>query len=390
MKYYADEILNNMLKKINFMSLIKSECNLDIYRFHDVLFAKECPFCKQEKSFVIINNKYSCFSCGKGGNAIDFIMNIRNIGFTDAVEYLAKKYKYAIPPVAFEEQEISQKQKNLLEINRLACRFYFNLLRTENNAGMKYFNKREVSPYIASSFGLGYAGDNFGDQLYQYLKSEGFSDNDILESGLVGKTKTPYENGTKTFYDKYWGRVIFPILNPHGKVIGLGGRILGDGKPKYLNSPETAVFSKRENLFCYYAAKNSTKPYYIVCEGYMDAMSLHQYGFDSAVASLGTALTREQIKMLSTKERIILAYDSDDAGIRATKRAIELCKELNIPVTVLQVKNAKDPDEFIKKFGTDAFEQLIQGAETSEHFLIRNSKLENGNFNFEEAVNELV
>jgi DNA primase len=321
------------------MSLIKSEVNTDIYRFHGMLFTKLCPFCKQEKTFLISGNKYFCFGCGKGGNAIDFIMNVRKTTFTEAVEYLAKKYKYNVSSaIMFEKQEISPKQKNLLEINRLACRFYFNMLQQPNNAGAKYFSNRGVSPYISSSFGLGYAGDNFGDSLYQHLKSKGFSDNDILESGLVGKTKAPYDNGTKNFYDKYWGRVIFPILNPEGKVIGLGGRILGDEKPKYLNSPETAVFSKRENLFCYYAAKNSSKPYYIVCEGYMDAMSLHQYGFDSAVASLGTALTRDQIRMLSNKEKIILAYDSDEAGIRATKRAIELCKELDIPVTILQVQ----------------------------------------------------
>jgi DNA primase len=377
-----------MLKKISLMSLLKAECHSEIYRFHDMYFVKKCPFCGQEKAFMLVGNKYSCFSCGKGGNAIDFMMNIRKISFTNAVEYLAKKYECDIPPTVFEKQVVSEKQQKQLEINRLACRFYFNKLREPNNVGMKYFLDRGVSPHIATSFGLGYAGD-FGDNLYQYLKKNNFSDDDILESGLVGKTKAPYDGGTKNFYDKYWGRVIFPILNPEGKVVAIGGRILGDGKPKYLNSPESPIFSKRENLFCYFAAKNSTKPYYIVCEGYMDAMSLHQYGFDSAVASLGTALTRDQIRMLSDK-KIILAYDSDEAGVRATKRAIELCKEFNIPVTILQVKNAKDPDEFIKKFGAEEFEKLLQNAETSKHFLIRNSKLSNGLFNFDEAVNELV
>ena len=387
-QYYKTETILEMLKKINLMTFLKSEFDAEIYRFNGMYFAKECPFCKQEKTFMLVGNKYSCFACGKGGNAIDFIMNMRKISFTNAVEYLAKKYEVEISPVVFEKQVISQKQQNQLEINRLACRYYFEEIRKPNNRGMKYFLDRGVAPHIATSFGLGYAGD-FGDNLYQYLKKNGFSDDDILESGLVGKTKNPYDNGRKTFYDKYWGRVIFPILNPEGKVIAIGGRILGDEKPKYLNSPESSIFSKRENLFCYFAAKSSAKPYYIVCEGYMDAMSLHQYGFDSAVASLGTALTRDQIKMLSDK-KIILAYDSDEAGIRATKRAIELCREFDIPVTILQVKDAKDPDEFLKKFGAEEFEKLLNNAETSKHFLIRNSKLPNGSFDFDEAVNELL
>jgi DNA primase len=389
--FFEQNVIRNILNNTNIINLLRKESNVLISKKDGVFYADECPFCHStNRSLMLdtVNARYICLHCGRGGNVIDFIMRYKNLSFVDAVTYLSKECNVSTNKPVFEDKTISPKAQTLLKINQLAAKFYFDQLRTDVGIrGMKYFNDRGVSPYIKSFFGLGYAGP-FGDTLYQFLKSHGFEDADILETGLVGKS-TKNNAQSKIFYDKFSNRVIFPILNAKGQVVAFGGRILGDEKPKYLNSQETPVFSKKENLYCYNIAKNSKLPYFICCEGYMDAMSLHQYGFDCAVASLGTALTREQIQLLSTKKEIILAYDSDEAGIRAAKRAITLCREVGIVVRVLRMQGAKDPDEFLKKYGSDEFAKLIKNAETDKHFLIRNSKTENGKFNFDEIIEEL-
>lgn len=392
--FFKEEVIKKLLASAKLPSIMKEETinkqdyNWGIYKRHEVQYANECPFCKSKApAFQMSDNQYYCHSCGRGGNAIDFIMRMRSITFVEAVTYLANKYGIATEVPPFTPKVVSRKNTAMYEINQIAAKFYFDQLRTENGKmGMQYFNNRGVTPVIRSSFGLGYAG-GFGDSLYQHLKKKGYSDNDLMESGLVAKNTK--EGATTEFYDKFWNRVIFPILNADGRVIGFGGRIMGDGKPKYLNSQETPVFDKGKNLYCYNIAKKSKHPYFICCEGYMDAMSLHQFGFDCAVASLGTALTRDQIQLLSVKPEILLAYDSDEAGVRAAKRAIALCREVGLKIRVIRMEGAKDPDEFLKKFGVEAFNRLIKDAETDKHFLIRNSKTEDGKFDFATAVDEL-
>jgi DNA primase len=391
--FFNKEVVNCVLEKATLATTIKEELinrdgsDCEIKKVHDLLYVDKCPFCGSKfPSMQIAGEQYYCHSCGRGGDVIDFIMRFKNMTFVDAVAYLANRHGIATEVPSFTPKIISRKTTVMFEIYQIAAKFYFDQLRTKTGEiGMQYFNNRGVTPVIRSAFGLGYAG-NFGDSLYQHLKSKGYSDSDLMESGLVAKNTK--ESAKSLFYDKFWNRVIFPILNADGRVIGFGGRIMGDGKPKYLNSQETPIFDKGKNLYCYNIAKNSKFPYYICCEGYMDAMSLHQFGFDCAVASLGTALTREQIQLLSSKSEILLAYDSDEAGIRAAKRAIALCREVGLKIRVIHMDGAKDPDEYLKKFGVDAFKKLIKNAETDKHFLIRNSKVD-GKFDFNTAVEEL-
>ena len=392
--FFTDETINKILNKLSIQNVIIEEtvnCDIDceIKKHHGFLYVNQCPFCHSNSPAMHINKTagtYYCSSCGRGGNVIDFVMRIRNLSFTDAVSYLANKIKLQDVPVYKDKKVYSKKVTKIYNINQDAALFYFKQLRNKTgDSGMKYFENRGVSGKISSEFGLGYAG-GFGDKLYQHLKSNGYTDTEILESGLIAKNTKP---GGSLYYDKFWNRVIFPILNTNNRIIGFGGRLLGDGKPKYLNSPETVAFDKGKNLYCYNIAKKSKRPYYICCEGYMDAMSLHQFGYDCAVASLGTALTRDQIQLLSTKKEILLAYDSDEAGIRAAKRAIELCREVGLKIRVIRMDGAKDPDEYLKKFGTKAFDNLIKNAESDKHFLVRNSKKEDGKFDFDKAVEEL-
>ena len=390
--FYADNTIRKLMSHNSLIEYIKKEANINISKIHGFFYAEKCPFCGAKLPAFRINEKegnYVCYACGRGGNIFDFLMRYKNFTFTQSVDYLSHTLKKEDRPTQIEDKKVyNPKVIKLHEINRVAALFYFEQLRNNvGKQGMEYFDKRGVSPKIRSEFALGYAGE-FGDTLYKHLLKSGFSQIDVLSSGLISKSQKT--DSRFQYYDKFWNRVMFPILNADNKIIAFGGRLLGDGKPKYLNSPETPAFQKHDNLYCYNLAKNSKRNYFICCEGYMDAMSLHQYGFDCAVASLGTALTREQIKLLSVKKEIYLAYDSDEAGIRAAKRAIELCREVGLIIKVIRMVGAKDPDEYLKKFGADAFEELIQNAESDKHFLIRNSKTENGKFDFDSAVEELL
>lgn len=385
---YTEKHIKNVCN--NLANVIKICGDSNIFRKDDIVYVDKCPFCGARETMLINeNNEYFCYACGEGGNAIAFVMKMYNFSFSEAIQYLTKALNMV--PESITEQKktvVDTKVMATMEINAIAARFYFTQLRSPmGKKGMHYLNSRKVPETIKISFGLGYAG-KFGDSLYQLLKQKGYSDETILNSGLV--TKSTKEGSRYSFYDKFWDRVIFPIFDANGQVIAFGGRVLDDTKPKYLNSPETNAYTKGDHLFCYDKAKKSEHDFYICCEGYMDAMTMHQAGFDNAVASLGTALTKNQIKLLKNKKEVILAYDSDAAGINATKRAILLCREAGLPVRVLQVVGAKDPDEFIKKYGSDQFTKLLKQAESDKHFMIRNTRTESGNIDFANAVKELL
>jgi DNA primase len=385
---YSQGLINKITTKLP--DTMKKVTNSNIFRRNGVCYVDKCPFCGEQEVMYIKDNEYYCYACGEGGNVIHFIMKQYKKTFVEAVTYLADIHDITIEePIEKKPTcSINRKAIKTMEINRIAAKFYFQQLRSNaGKIGMNYFASRDIPERTKNSFGLGYAG-NFGDSLYRLLKDKGYSDTAILDSGLVSMSTKP--DAKNPFYDKFWNRVIFPIFNEDGEVVAFGGRVLDDSKPKYLNSPETAAYTKGDHLFAFDKAKKSKHNYFICCEGYMDAMTMHQYGFDNAVASLGTALTKNQIELLSTKKMVILAYDSDMAGINATKRAIALCRESNLTVKVLQMKGAKDPDEFLKKFGSKSFEKLIANAESDKHFLIRNSLTDDKKINFHVAVEELL
>ena len=318
-----------------------------------------CPFHGEKTpSFSVSADKqiYHCFGCGKGGGVINFVMEIENLSFPEAVEFLAKRAGMAIPEQAADKD--AKRRSRLLDANRDAARFFHQQLGTEaGKAAVDYMQRRRISPKVARNFGLGYAPDTW-DSLLHALRDKGYTDYELLDAGLVKRGK----NGG--FYDMFRNRLMFPVIDVRGNVIGFSGRILGDGEPKYLNTPETLVFNKSRNLFALNLAKKSKSGYIILSEGNIDVVSLHQAGFDSAVASLGTSLTPEQARMISRyANEVIIAYDSDNAGMKAAQRAISILEKLDLKVKVLKMQDAKDPDEYIKLKGPDAFRNLIEASE---------------------------
>lgn len=318
-----------------------------------------CPFHSEKTpSFSVSPDKqiYHCFGCGKGGGVINFIMEIENLSFPEAVEFLAKRAGMPLPEQA--EDGESRRRARMLALNRDAARFFHSrLTATDGRAGQEYMSRRQISPAIATRFGLGYAPDSW-DSLKNAMEALGYSGAELFEAGLVRRGK----NGS--FYDTFRSRLMFPVIDVRGNVIGFSGRILGDGEPKYMNSPETLVFSKSRNLFALNLAKKSKNGYIILSEGNIDVVSLHQAGFDSAVASLGTSLTAEQARLISRyTDQVIIAYDNDGAGEKAAQRAIGILEKLDLKVKVLRMEGAKDPDEFIKLKGAEAFRRLLEGSE---------------------------
>lgn len=318
-----------------------------------------CPFHSEKTpSFSVSADKqiYHCFGCGKGGGVINFVMEIENLSFTEAVEFLAKRVNMPIPEQANDRD--AKKRSRMLDLNRDAARFFHEQLASpEGKAATDYMQKRRISPAIARRFGLGYAPESW-DKLRLAMQDKGYTDFEMLDAGLVRRGK----NGG--FYDLFRNRLMFPVIDVRGNVIGFSGRILGDGEPKYLNTPETLVFNKSRNLFALNLAKKSKNGYIILSEGNIDVVSLHQAGFDSAVASLGTSLTPEQARIISRyTNQVIIAYDSDSAGVKAAQRAIGILEKLDLKVKVLKMQDAKDPDEYIKLRGPDAFRNLIEASE---------------------------
>lgn len=318
-----------------------------------------CPFHSEKTpSFSVSPDKqiYHCFGCGKGGGVINFIMEIESLTFPEAVEFLAKRVGMAMPEQ--EDNREAKKRRRMLELNRDAAKFFYSCLSGPNGGpAVDYMKKREITPATAKRFGLGYAPDTW-DSLIKAMKELGYSEYELFDAGLVRKGK----NGGH--YDAFRSRLMFPVIDVRGDVIGFSGRILGEGEPKYMNSPETLVFNKSRNLFALNLAKKSKSGHIILAEGNIDVVMMHQAGFDSAVASLGTSLTPEQARLIShyTKE-VIIAYDSDGAGKKAAQRAIGLLDKLDVKVKVLSMSGAKDPDEYIKTKGADAFRNLLDKSE---------------------------
>ena len=318
-----------------------------------------CPFHGEKTaSFSVAPDKgiYYCFGCHKGGNAVNFMMEIEGLSYPDAVRNLAKRVGLEVPD---DEQYQSRyrQQERLWALHKEAARFFHAKLNApEGAAALQYALGRGMPKSTIINFGIGYAPDTWSS-LVDHLRKKGYTDQELRDSGLVTVSK---KNGN--LFDRFRDRLMFPIIDVRGNVIGFGGRIMkkDDNAAKYLNSPETLIFNKRKNLFGLNVAKKTKLPYMILVEGYMDAIALHQYGFDCAVASLGTSLTEEHAVLLSRyTENVVLIYDGDEAGQRAAQRAIPMLEKAGLSIKVLQLKDAKDPDEYLKKFGADKFQLLL-------------------------------
>lgn len=326
-----------------------------------------CPFHSEKTpSFSVSTDKqiYHCFGCGKGGNVIGFIMEIENLSFRDAVAFLARRAGMELPEDDTPE-ELKSRRARLLELNRAAAKyFYSNLSKPEGAAAIEYIKKRGLSAKTVKRFGLGAALDEWF-ALSDAMIKEGYRESELLEAGLSKRGK----NGG--IYDVFRNRLIFPVIDVRGNIIGFSGRILGDGEPKYLNTPDTPVFSKSRNLFALNLAKRTKRGMLILVEGNVDVVMLHQAGFDCAVASLGTSLTPEQARLMSRyTQNVVIAYDSDSAGVKAAQRAIGLLEPVGLKVRVLRMDGAKDPDEFIRARGAEAFELLLERSENHIEYRI--------------------
>lgn len=316
-----------------------------------------CPFHSEKSpSFTVFSDtqSYYCFGCGAGGDVITFIKNVENLEYIEAVKFLAQRAGLRMPEDSINDAAARLKEKTY-KINKLTAKFYYEqLISPAGKRGLDYFASRKLDPKTIKRFGLGFAPDGWTG-LVDFLRGQGFSDKDMVAAGVAAVSQK-----TGRVYDYFRNRVIFPIIDLRGNVIAFGGRVLGDEKPKYLNSPDTPVFKKTKNLFALNLAKSSKERRLILAEGYMDVIALHQAGFDCTVASLGTALTSEQARMIANyADEVIVAYDSDGAGRKATQRAFTIFDELGIKVRVLSVPGAKDPDEFIKKYGAQRFKLLL-------------------------------
>lgn len=333
-----------------------------------------CPFHSEKTpSFSVTPSKgmYYCFGCHKGGNVFTFLEEKENMTFPEAVEELANRAGIDLPQVEMsqEERKRQDRRSRLMDIHKDAATYFYKTMRSdEGERARRYFLDRGLSPETMQKFGLGYSGAK-SDSLYQYLKSKGYSDDLMKASGLVTYKE---DRGP---HDRFWNRAMFPIMDPRRHVIAFGGRVMGtpgEHTPKYLNSPETEIFNKRKTLYGMHIARGTRRKEFILCEGYMDVISMHQAGFDNTVASLGTALTAENVEVLKNyRKPVLLSYDSDHAGIDATLKAIRLFKGAGIPCRVINMKPYKDPDEFMKALGAEEYEKRIASAENSFLFEIR-------------------
>lgn len=364
--YYPEEIVEEVRSRNDIVDVISGYVKLQKKGSN---YFGLCPFHNEKSpSFSVSPQKqmYYCFGCGAGGNVITFLMEYESYTFPEALKILADRAGVKLPEVEYsKEARIKADRRSiLLEINKLAANyFYYQLHQPQGKMGYEYFRNRQLSDDTIRRFGLGFANKTSSD-LYQYLRAKGYGDDILKDTGLVAVE----ERGT---HDKFWNRVMFPIMDVNNRVIGFGGRVMGDGTPKYLNSPETLIFDKSRNLYGLNYARTSREKYILACEGYMDVIAMHQAGFTNAVASLGTAFTSQQAALLKRyTDTVILTYDSDGAGVRAALRAIPILKEVGISTRVLSLKPYKDPDEFIKNMGADAFRERIQAAQNSFLFEI--------------------
>ena len=363
---YLDDIIEEVRSRNDIVDVISQYVKLT--RKGSSYFGL-CPFHNEKTpSFSVTPGKqmYYCFGCGAGGNVFNFIMEYENFTFGEALKYLADRAGVELPRIEYsrEIKEKAQEKEELLRINKEAAQYYYYQLRTEKGAaGYQYLTGRGLSDDTIRKFGLGYS-DKYGSGLYRYLKAKEYRDERLRDSGLFNVDE---RHG---MYDKFWNRVIFPIMDVNNRVIGFGGRVMGDGKPKYLNSPETRIFDKSRNLYGLNEARRSRKNYIILCEGYMDVIAMHQAGFTNAVASLGTALTSGHASLLKRyTSEVLLLYDSDEAGVRAALRGIPILREAGVNSRVVDLKPYKDPDEFIRNLGPEAFEERLSKA--SDSFMFR-------------------
>ena len=327
-----------------------------------------CPFHSEKTPSFSVNRErqiYHCFGCGKSGSVISFIMEIENLSFPEAVEFLARRAGMEVPED--KPDELGLRRRRMLELNREAARFFYGqLVSPSGKIAQDYVNQRGISAAMVKNFGLGFAPDSWSS-LTDAMSAKGFSWNELADAGLVRRSQKG-----KGVYDTFRSRLMFPVIDVRGNVIGFSGRILGDGEPKYMNSPETLVFNKSRNLFALNLAKKSKSGYIILAEGNVDVVSLHQAGFDSAVASLGTSLTEEQARLISRyTNQVVIAYDNDGAGQKASQRAIGILEKLDIRVRVLRLQGAKDPDEFIKLKGADAFRSILERSENHVEYRLQ-------------------
>ena len=368
--YYSDEIIEEVRSRNNIVDVISSYVSL---KRQGANYVGLCPFHNDHNpSFSVSERKqmYKCFSCGEGGNVFRFMMQYENMTFPEAVRALAERGGVELP----QEQESgaerarAQQRERILNINKDAANYFYQQLHRPHGAkALEYLKGRQLSDETIRKFGLGFAGVD-GRQVIDFLRSKGYEDADIRVSGLASFSEK--EGLTSHF----WNRVMFPIQDAGGHVIAFGGRVMGDAKPKYLNSPETDFFNKRKNMYGYHIARRSRAGNFILCEGYMDVIAMHQAGFDQAVASLGTAFTEEQANLLrrhKDRNTIYLAYDTDGPGVTAALRAIGLCREAGLVCKVIDMRPQKDPDEFIKANGREAFQDRIDHAENSFLFQAR-------------------
>ena len=360
MPIYSSEVIEEVVSRNDIVDVIAGYIKL---KKSGSSYVGLCPFHNEKSpSFSVSGTKqmYHCFGCGVGGNVITFVMEYENYTFPEAVKMLADRAGIALPVMEYSGEDRRERdiKTKLLEINKIAATFYYHQLKSPaGQSGLDYLKKRQLSDKTINTFGLGYAPQLTGD-LYRMLKEKGYDDELLKESGLF-----TYEKGIR---EKFWNRVIFPIMDINNKVIGFGGRVMGDGKPKYLNSPETKLFDKSKNLYGLNVARSSRKNNLIICEGYMDVISMHQAGFNQAVASLGTALTPGHARLMKRyTDNVLITYDSDEAGVKAALRAIPILKEAGLSTKVINMRPYKDPDEFIKALGTEAFQERIDKAENS-------------------------
>ena len=366
--YYPEEVVEEVREKNDIVDVISGYVKL---QKKGANYFGLCPFHNEKSpSFSVSPGKqmYYCFGCGAGGNVITFLMEYENYTFPEALKFLADRAGVALPKMEYQKEarEQADLKARLLEVNKLVANYFYHQLKSPaGQVGYRYLHdKRELKDPTILRFGLGFANKT-SDDLYRFLKEKGYEDSFLKETGLV----TIEERGGR---DKFWNRVMFPIMDIHNRVIGFGGRVMGDGEPKYLNSPETKIFDKSRNLYGLNYARTSREKYMLVCEGYLDVISLHQAGFTNAVASLGTAFTSQHASVLKRyTDQVILTYDSDGAGVKAALRAIPILREAGISSKVLNMKPYKDPDEFIKNLGPEAFSERIRQAENSFMFEIR-------------------
>ena len=365
--YYPEELVEEVRARNDIVDVISGYVSL---KKKGSNYWGCCPFHNEKTpSFSVSSNKqmYYCFGCHASGNVYTFLMKYENDTFPEAIKILADRAGVKLPEVEEtpEQKKKAGKRMRLLEVNKEAAKYFYYMLRDpRGEVGMRYLTGRKLTDETMHHFGLGYAGKN-GEQVVQYLRKKGFTDEEIKDSGLAMFSE---QRGLRS---QFWNRVMFPIQDINHRVIGFGGRVMGDGEPKYLNSPETKIFDKSRNLYGLNFARTSRAKYMLVCEGYVDVIAMHQAGFTNAVASLGTAFTSQHAMLLKRyTDQVILTYDSDGAGVKAALRAIPILKEVGMSIKVLNMKPYKDPDEFIKNLGKEEFQKRIDNAVGSFMFEI--------------------